>query len=81
MRPWTYSAPLGTAGLRLVATQEARVNCDEPFALCHQRLLCTVGAASRVPCRQPTLARRPGWQKPCPRHTLGRTGYSMGIEH
>lgn len=74
LRPWAYSAPLDTAGLRLIAIQEARVNYGEPFALCHQRLLCTVGAAGRVPCHQPTLARRRGWQKPCPRHTPGRTG-------
>lgn len=60
---------MDTAELRLVAIQEAQFNCDEPFALYHQRLLCTVGAAGHVPCRQPTLARHPGWQKQCLRNT------------
>lgn len=62
---------MGTVELQMAAIQRVRVHCDEPFALWHQRLFCTVGVAGRVPYRQLTSARHPGWKKLCPHHRLG----------
>ncbi|MCP3779503.1 hypothetical protein NLX74_14015 [Paenibacillus sp. MZ03-122A] len=41
--------PLGTAELMLVAIQEARANCDEPFALYHSAVTLYIGCSRSYP--------------------------------
>ncbi|MBO3282851.1 hypothetical protein MHH57_03595 [Paenibacillus sp. FSL H7-0442] len=47
--PLGVLVPLGTAELMLVAIQEARANCDEPFALYHSAVTLYIWCSRSYP--------------------------------